>query len=145
MPPHTKMVVYSRRGSNPRPPAHKTGALPLSYWSDPKTRKRNAAHVVEQTRPSENFGVPTWDKMKEGTAGIEPATIRSAISCSTAELCTSSLNPALGWVIALSCCLHKSFCFRAHPGPLKSQKSETAKKRARRLGDSNPCGQSPLP
>ena len=26
-------LVYSRRGSNPRPPAHKTGALPLSYWS----------------------------------------------------------------------------------------------------------------
>ena len=25
--------AYSRRGSNPRPPAHKTGALPLSYWS----------------------------------------------------------------------------------------------------------------
>ena len=25
--------VYSRWGSNPRPPAHKTGALPLSYWS----------------------------------------------------------------------------------------------------------------
>ena len=25
--------IYSRRGSNPRPPAHKTGALPLSYRS----------------------------------------------------------------------------------------------------------------
>ena len=24
---------YSRRGSNPRPPAHKISALPLSYWS----------------------------------------------------------------------------------------------------------------
>ena len=29
----TGAVAYSRRGSNPRPPAHKTGALPLSYWS----------------------------------------------------------------------------------------------------------------
>ena len=28
-----KKEMYSRRGSNPRPPAHKTGALPLSYWS----------------------------------------------------------------------------------------------------------------
>ena len=30
---YTTGAEYSRRGSNPRPPAHKTGALPLSYWS----------------------------------------------------------------------------------------------------------------
>merc|ERR1711891_86794 len=30
---YTSGAKYSRRGSNPRPPAHKTGALPLSYWS----------------------------------------------------------------------------------------------------------------
>ena len=30
---YTTGAVYSRRGSNPRPPAHKTGALPLSYRS----------------------------------------------------------------------------------------------------------------
>ena len=35
-------VLYSRRGSNPRSPAHKTGALPLSYWSQQKVEASRA-------------------------------------------------------------------------------------------------------
>ena len=66
--------VYSRRGSNPRPPAHKTGALPLSYWSvvyKPGDRQRGAhASTVR--------GLGRWLRgdQKEKTAasqmGLEP-------------------------------------------------------------------------
>ena len=46
---------YSRRGSNPRPPAHKTGALPLSYWSrsvDVGRRNpwRGKPHALQNTK-----------------------------------------------------------------------------------------------
>ena len=41
--------LYSRRGSNPRPPAHKTGALPLSYWSV-KFRQVCAGRITRSSR-----------------------------------------------------------------------------------------------
>ena len=63
----TSAGKYSRRGSNPRPPAHKTGALPLSYWS--AIAKMNSGQRGTRVETGcKKLGHPRWDSNPQSSA-----------------------------------------------------------------------------